>query len=129
MILSTLFFLKAAVAIQGVLCSYNFWNICSSSVKYTIGILLEIVLNLIFNQLDCFGLCGHFKNLNTFIHENDMCFHFYFLQCPSSDSYYFPSTTLKKIFIVIQLQLSAFSPHPSTLPQPNPPPSPLPPRP
>ena len=29
-----------------------------------------------------------------------------------------------KIFIVIQLQLSAFSPHPSTPPQPNPPPSP-----
>ena len=27
-----------------------------------------------------------------------------------------------KIFIVIQLQLSAFSPHPSTPPQPNPPP-------
>ena len=31
---------------------------------------------------------------------------------------------LKKIFIVIQLQLSAFYPHPSTPPQPNPPPSP-----
>ena len=30
------------------------------------------------------------------------------------------------IFIVIQLQLSAFSPHPSTPPQLNPPPSPLP---
>ena len=30
----------------------------------------------------------------------------------------------KKNFIVIQLQLSAFSPHPSTPPQPNPPPSP-----
>ena len=29
-----------------------------------------------------------------------------------------------KIFIVIQLQLSAFSPHPSTPPQPNSPPSP-----
>ena len=29
-----------------------------------------------------------------------------------------------KIFIVIQLQLSAFSPHPSTPPQPSPPPSP-----
>ena len=29
-----------------------------------------------------------------------------------------------KIFIVIQLQLSSFSPHPSTPPQPNPPPSP-----
>ena len=29
-----------------------------------------------------------------------------------------------KIFIVIQLQLSAFSPHPSTSPQLNPPPSP-----
>ena len=28
------------------------------------------------------------------------------------------------IFIVIQLQLYAFSPHPSTLPQLNPPPSP-----
>ena len=28
------------------------------------------------------------------------------------------------IFIVIQLQLYAFSPHPSTPPQPNPPPSP-----
>ena len=28
------------------------------------------------------------------------------------------------IFIVIQLQLSAFSPHPSTPPHPNPPPSP-----
>ena len=30
----------------------------------------------------------------------------------------------KKNFIVIQLQLYAFSPHPSTLPQLNPPPSP-----
>ena len=30
----------------------------------------------------------------------------------------------KKFFIVIQLQLCAFSPHPSTPPQPNPPPSP-----
>ena len=30
----------------------------------------------------------------------------------------------KKIFIVIQLQLYAFSPHPSTPPQVNPPPSP-----
>ena len=30
----------------------------------------------------------------------------------------------KKIFIVIQLQLCAFSPHPSTPPQLNPPPSP-----
>ena len=29
-----------------------------------------------------------------------------------------------KIFSVIQLQLSAFSPHPTTPPQPNPPPSP-----
>ena len=29
-----------------------------------------------------------------------------------------------EIFIVIQLQLYAFSPHPSTPPQPNPPPSP-----
>ena len=35
---------------------------------------------------------------------------------------------LKK-FIVIQLQLCAFSPHSSTPPQPNPPPSPLPPSP
>ena len=31
----------------------------------------------------------------------------------------------KKSFIVIQLQLYAFSPHPSTPPQPNPPPSPI----
>ena len=31
---------------------------------------------------------------------------------------------LKNFFIVIQLQLSAFSPHPSTPPQPNPLPSP-----
>ena len=33
---------------------------------------------------------------------------------------------LFKMFIVIHLQLSAFSPHPSTTPQPNPPPSPTP---
>ena len=39
--------------------------------------------------------------------------------------FFFLNTTLKKIFfIVIQLQLSSFSPHPSTLPQPNPPLSP-----
>ena len=31
---------------------------------------------------------------------------------------------LKNYFIVLQLQLSAFSPHPSTPPQPNPLPSP-----
>ena len=30
----------------------------------------------------------------------------------------------KKFFIVTQLQLSAFSPHPANPPQPNPPPSP-----
>ena len=36
----------------------------------------------------------------------------------------FPFIYLFKIFIVIQLQLSAFSPHSSTPPQPNPPPSP-----
>ena len=34
------------------------------------------------------------------------------------------TTIFLKIFIVIQLQSSAFSPHPSTPPQPNPPPSP-----
>ena len=34
------------------------------------------------------------------------------------------SCHLVVFFIVIQLQLSAFSPHPSTPPQPNPPPSP-----
>ena len=31
---------------------------------------------------------------------------------------------IKHFFIVVQLQLSTFSPHPSTPPQPNPPPSP-----
>ena len=35
-----------------------------------------------------------------------------------------PSLFFFLIFAVIQLQLSAFSPHPSTPPQPNPPPSP-----
>ena len=40
--------------------------------------------------------------------------------------YIYWADSLKKIFfIVIQLQLSAFSPHPSTKPQPNPPPSPV----
>ena len=34
------------------------------------------------------------------------------------------ANTFLKFFIVIQLQLCAFSPHPSTPPQPNPPPSP-----
>ena len=38
--------------------------------------------------------------------------------CPTVVSFFF-----KKIFIVVQLQLSAFSPHPSTPPQRNPPPS------
>ena len=38
--------------------------------------------------------------------------------------FWFQPTFFKKIFIVIQLQLYAFSPHPSTPPQLNPPPSP-----
>ena len=37
---------------------------------------------------------------------------------------YFLKLNLLKNFIVIQLQLYAFSPHPSTRPQLNPPPSP-----
>ena len=37
---------------------------------------------------------------------------------------FFSGSFLKNYFIVAQLQLSAFSPHPSTPPQPNPPPSP-----
>ena len=44
---SALFFsLKIAVSIQGLsLFHINFWSICSSSMKYGIGILIGIVLN------------------------------------------------------------------------------------
>ena len=44
----TLFFLfKFTEAIQGLFwCCINFWNICSRSVKYAIGILIWIALNL-----------------------------------------------------------------------------------
>ena len=41
------FFLKIAEAIWGHFWfCINFWNICSRSVKYAIGILIGIVLNL-----------------------------------------------------------------------------------
>ena len=41
------FFLRIAVAMHGLLWFHiNFWNICSSSVKYVIGILVGIVLNI-----------------------------------------------------------------------------------
>ena len=43
----TLFFIKTAVTIWGLLWFHvNFWNICSSSVKYVFGVLIGIVLNL-----------------------------------------------------------------------------------
>ena len=42
-----LFFLKIAAAIQGHLWFHiNFWNVCSISVKYIIGILIGSTLNL-----------------------------------------------------------------------------------
>ena len=41
------FFIKIAMTIQGIwLFHINFWNICSSSLKYTISILTGIALNL-----------------------------------------------------------------------------------
>ena len=56
------------------------------------------------------------------------CFFFFFFTS-NNTTYYLTFLEVKipffkKCFIVIQLQLSAFSPHPSTPPQPNPPPSP-----
>ena len=46
MIPPTLFSLKITVAIQGLLQFYiHLWNICSTSVKYVIGILIGIALN------------------------------------------------------------------------------------
>ena len=42
-----LFFLKIAEVIQGYFWLHiNFWSICSRSVKYAIGILIGIELNL-----------------------------------------------------------------------------------
>ena len=49
-------------------------------------------------------------------HLVDLCFFFFFLMYHSFFIFF-------KFFIVIQLKLSAFSPHPSTPPQLNPPPS------
>ena len=48
MIPPTLFFLlKIAVALWGPFWFHiNFWNICFSSVKYAIGILIGIALNI-----------------------------------------------------------------------------------
>ena len=41
------FFLKVVLAIQGLLCFHtNFKSNCSSSVKNSIGILIEIALSL-----------------------------------------------------------------------------------
>ena len=41
------FFLKIAIAIHGRLWFHtNFWNVCSMSVKYAIGILIGTALNL-----------------------------------------------------------------------------------
>ena len=46
------------------------------------------------------------------------------LPIQQGNKYIYSNYSFFLIFIVIQLQLSAFSPHPSTPPQPNPPPSP-----
>ena len=68
------FFLKIAVAIQGLLWFHiNFWNICSGSVKHAIGILVEIALNL---QI-ALGSMDILMMLIFPIHEHVICFHLF----------------------------------------------------
>ena len=65
------FFLKAVLACQGLLFFYtNFKIICSSSVKNSIGILIEIVL------LDCLGWYDHLTKLFLAIHLYSVIFPF-----------------------------------------------------
>ena len=69
---AVLFFFRITVARQGLLWFHiSFWNICSSSVKYVIGILVGIVLNL---QI-ALGSVDILMMLILPIHEYSVCFH------------------------------------------------------
>ena len=67
---------------------YKFWNICSSSVKYVIGILIGIVLNL---QI-ALGSMDILMMLILPIHEHIMCFHLFVSSSISLFFYDFQST-------------------------------------
>ena len=69
-----LFFLKIAETIQGLFWFHvNFWNIYSTSIKYAIGILIKIVLNLyiILGNMDTIMM------LILPIHEHGTSFHLF----------------------------------------------------
>ena len=62
---------------QGLLWFHvNFLNICSNSVKYVIGILIGIALNLWIALVSIDILMLIFP-----IHEHGMCFTYLYLQC------------------------------------------------
>ena len=64
------FFLRITFAMQGFLWLHmNFWNICSSSVLYVAGILIEVALNLqiALQSMDILMM------LICLIHEHGMC--------------------------------------------------------
>ena len=86
----TLFFLKIAKAIQNLLWFHiNFWIICSSCIKRTLGIWIEIVLNLYI----ALGHVGILMMSTLLVHEHSMYFHLF---VPSSISFFsilqFPDT-------------------------------------
>ena len=84
MIPPTLFFIvKIAVAIQGLFWFHIiFWNICSTSVKYNIGILIWIALNL---QIALGSIDILVKLIFLFLHTVNvsayLCYFTFFLWC------------------------------------------------
>ena len=78
-----LFFLKIVLAIWHILCfNEDFKIICFSSVKNALGILIEIVLNLV----DCLGKQGNLNNIILPTHKHNISFYllmfvFNFYQC------------------------------------------------
>ena len=85
------FFLSIAVAMQGFLWFHIiFKNICSSSVKYVIGILIGIALNLWISL----GTIDILMMLILPIHEHDVCFYLFVSFSISSVSYNILSTGL-----------------------------------
>ena len=124
MIPTTLFyFLKIAVVIWGLLWfNINFWNICISSVKYAIGVLIGIALNLWI----ALGSKDILMMLILPVHEHGICFHlsvsslisfllWFFFHYRLSPSYPTPPTTCSHYTVVYVHEsffLSAGSLHP-----------------
>ena len=71
---TSFFFLRIAIAMWGLLWFHiNFWNVCSSSVEYVIGIWIGIALNL---KIAC-GSMDMLVMLILHLHEHCICFHLF----------------------------------------------------